>query len=191
MHSNVVWELITLHDHMYWLSWWHVLYPGTPVTFNHLLGWYAKTRQSLHQVFINTKRWYYVWVLEASGLDVIALHKVYFYISKYTSQLRWLIVRPTPSGCCAHTTVRCVQAKYVMMTSSNGNIFRVTGHLCGEFTGPGEFPTQRPMTRSFDVFFDVRLNKRLGKQWWDWWFETLSRPLWRHRNVIVMWIVRI
>ena len=25
---------------------------------------------------------------------------------------------------------------YAMMTSSNGNIFRVTGHLCGEFTGP-------------------------------------------------------
>ena len=23
-----------------------------------------------------------------------------------------------------------------MMTSSNGNIFRVTGHLCGEFTSP-------------------------------------------------------
>ena len=23
-----------------------------------------------------------------------------------------------------------------MMTSSNGNIFRVTGHSCGEFTGP-------------------------------------------------------
>ena len=23
----------------------------------------------------------------------------------------------------------------LMMTSSNGNIFRVTGHLCGEFTG--------------------------------------------------------
>ena len=25
---------------------------------------------------------------------------------------------------------------WTMMTSSNGNIFRVTGHLCGEFTGP-------------------------------------------------------
>ena len=35
----------------------------------------------------------------------------------------------------------------VMMTSSNGNIFRVTGHLCGEFTGP--------VTRSFDVFLSV------------------------------------
>ena len=29
---------------------------------------------------------------------------------------------------------------YNMMTSSNGNIFHVTGHLCGEFTGPGDFP---------------------------------------------------
>ena len=28
-----------------------------------------------------------------------------------------------------------------MMTSSNGNIFRVTGHLCGEFTGPWWFET--------------------------------------------------
>ena len=69
------------------------------------------------------------------------------------------------------------------MTSSNGNIFRVTGPLCGEFTGPGEFPTQRPVTRSFDVFFDLRLDKRLNKQSWGWWFETLSCPFWRHRNV--------
>ena len=69
-----------------------------------------------------------------------------------------------------------------MMTSSNGNIFRVTGPLCGEFTGPGEFPTQRPVTRSFDVFFDLRLNKRLSKHSWGWWFETLSWSLWRHHN---------
>ena len=73
-----------------------------------------------------------------------------------------------------------------MMTSSNGNIFRVTSPLCGEFTGPGEFPTQRPVTRSFDVFFDLRLNKPLNKQSWGWWFETLSRSLWRHRNDICM-----
>ena len=71
---------------------------------------------------------------------------------------------------------------YDMMTSSNGNIFRVTGPLCGEFTGPGEFPTQRPVTQSFDVFFDLRLNRRLSKQPWGWWFETLSWSLWRHRN---------
>ena len=69
------------------------------------------------------------------------------------------------------------------MTSSNGNIFRVTGHLCGEFTGPGEFPTQRPVTRSFDVYFDLHPNKRLSNQSWGWWFETQSGPLWRHRSV--------
>ena len=50
---------------------------------------------------------------------------------------------------------------------------------------PGEFPTQRPVTRSFDVYFDLRPNKRLSKQSWGWWFETQSRPLWRHRNVFV------
>ena len=36
--------------------------------------------------------------------------------------------------------------------------------------------------QSFDVFFDLRLNKRMSKQSWGWWFEMLSRPLWRHRN---------
>ena len=46
----------------------------------------------------------------------------------------------------------------------------------------GEFPTQRPVTRSFDVFYDLRLNKHLSNQSWGWWFETSSRPLWRHYN---------
>ena len=30
-----------------------------------------------------------------------------------------------------------------MMTSSNGNIFRVTGPLCGDFTGPGDLRRHR------------------------------------------------
>ena len=55
--------------------------------------------------------------------------------------------------------------------------------ICAENSPvPGEFPAQRPVTRSFDVFFDLRPNKQLSKQSWGWWFETLSRPLWRHRN---------
>ena len=74
----------------------------------------------------------------------------------------------------------CTQ--HAMMTSSNENIFRVTGHLCGEFTGHREFPAQRPVTRSFDVFYDLRLIKRLSKQWWGWWFETPSYPLWHYCN---------
>ena len=48
----------------------------------------------------------------------------------------------------------------------------------------GEFSAQRPVARSFDVFFDLRLNKVLNTQSWGWWFETLSRPLWRHCNAM-------
>ena len=72
-------------------------------------------------------------------------------------------------------------AVYFMMASSNGNIFRVNGPLCGEL--PGEFPSQRPVTWSFDVFFDLCLNNRWSKQLWGWWFETTSHSLWRHCNV--------
>ena len=73
----------------------------------------------------------------------------------------------------------CYLWKKNMMTSSNGNIFRFTGNMCWEFTGD---PAQRPVTRSFNVFLDLRLNKPLSKQSWGWWFEMLSRPLWRHCN---------
>ena len=81
-----------------------------------------------------------------------------------------------------NTRKNCLGLNCAIMTSSNGNIFRVTGLLCGEFTGPGEFPTQRPVTRSFYVFFDLRLNERLSKQPWGWWFETPSWSLWRQCN---------
>ena len=60
--------------------------------------------------------------------------------------------------------------------TSNWGIFRVTGPLWGGFTG------HRPVTRSFDVFFDLRPNKWLSKQSRRRWFETPSRPLWRHCN---------
>ena len=50
-----------------------------------------------------------------------------------------------------------------MMTSSSGDIFRVTGPSSGDSLVTGEFPAQKPVTRNFDVFFDLRL-KRLSKQ---------------------------
>ena len=69
---------------------------------------------------------------------------------------------------------------YSMMTSSNGNIFRVTGQaLCaGNSPVPVNSTAHRPVTRSFDVFFDLRLNKRLSKQPWGWWFDTPSWSFW-------------
>ena len=69
------------------------------------------------------------------------------------------------------------------MTSSNGNISAFLAIFRGNSPITGEFPTQKPVTRSFDVFHDLRQNKRWNKQSWVWWFETPSRPLWRHSNV--------
>ena len=70
----------------------------------------------------------------------------------------------------------------IMMTSSNGSIFRVTGPLCGEFTGHRWIPRTKASDAEFDVFFDLRLNIRASKQSQGWWFETPSRSLWCHSN---------
>ena len=99
--------------------------------------------------------------------------------SHYPKQC-WLIVNNILGNTCQCILIRNYIT--IMMTSSNGNIFRFAGPLCGEFTGPGEFPAQRPVTRSFDVFFDLRLTKRFSKQPWGWWSETPALSLWRHRN---------
>ena len=69
-----------------------------------------------------------------------------------------------------------------MMTSSNGSIFHVTGNLCGEFIGLRWIPRTKASDAELWCFIDLCLNKRLRKQSWGWWFETLSRPLWRHCN---------
>ena len=80
---------------------------------------------------------------------------------------------------------------FFMMTSSNANIFRVTGLLWGESTGPRWIPPTKPVTRSFGAFFGVRLNERLCKQSWFWWYETPPRSLWRQCNVLcfLLWLL--
>ena len=121
-----------------------------------------------------------LWIINFPYLYVISRHfSCYVYVCIYVD-----VYDHTQVGiwCC----VGVFDIPGLMMTSSNGNIFRVTGPLCGELTGPGEFSTQRPVTRIFDVFFDLRLNKRLSKQPGGWWFEMPSWPLWRQCNVTCM-----
>ena len=81
---------------------------------------------------------------------------------------------------------RCITTRrwipFTMMTSSNGNIFRVTCPLWGKATGHGGFPSQRPVTRSFDNFIDLRLYKQLNKHSRHWWFETPLCSLWGRCN---------
>ena len=96
----------------------------------------------------------------------------------YTS-FKMIIIMCNPVTCLTH------RPKWItfMMTSPNGNNFRVTGPLCGEFTGPRWIPPTKASDAELWCFFDLRLNKRLSKQSIGWLFETLSRPLLRHCNV--------
>ena len=55
-----------------------------------------------------------------------------------------------------------------MMTSSNGNIFRVTGHLCGEFTGPSNYIFIMDLTSGFnELGKDICKTRRETFQIWD------------------------
>ena len=79
------------------------------------------------------------------------------------------------------TWMRTIAAKHHnrnMMTSSNGNIFRVS--LC-DGSPPVTFP-HKGQWRGGWCFFGLCLNKRLSKQSRRRWLETPSRSLWRHCN---------
>ena len=69
-----------------------------------------------------------------------------------------------------------------MMTSSNGNIFRVTGHLCREFTGCRWIPRTKASDAELWCFLWSAPEWRLSKQSWGWWFETPRT----HYDVTVM-----
>ena len=139
---------------------------------------------------------------------------IYIYIHIYTyllvyqnnilGQWRW----PSKYGaldfrfwqsCILHTLIANKHLKYInllsslsfMMTSSNGNAFRVTGPLCGKFTGRRWIPLTKASDAELWCFFYLRLNKRFSRQSWGWWFDMPSCSLWRHCNdETIPWFVK-
>ena len=128
-----------------------------------------------------------------SSPDAIVAHDVWLPVAMVpTAMSLWrrdvscLRQRSEPWGVPQHENCKqlcdIICPEIYMMTSSNGNIFRVTGPLCGEFTGYQWISSQRPLARSFDVFFNLHLNNQSSKQSWDSLFEMLACSLWRHCN---------
>ena len=121
--------------------------------------------------------------VRASHLTSDYLNKYYiFYLRIYASfclgelipsslMCHWIVWLVQVMARRLHGTELSAEANADMMTSSNGNIFRVTGHLCGEFTGPRWIPPTKASDAELWCFFDLHPNKRLSKQWWGWWFE--------------------
>ena len=73
------------------------------------------------------------------------------------------------------------ECQLTMMTSSNRKQFRVTGPLCGEFTGHRWIPAHKGQWCGALISY---LICALNKQSWDRWFEKPSRSLWRHCNAL-------
>ena len=71
---------------------------------------------------------------------------------------------------------------WTMMTSSNGNISRVTGPLWGESTGHWWIPLTKASYVELWCFLWCTPSKLLSNQSRRRWFETLVRSLWRHCN---------
>ena len=65
----------------------------------------------------------------------------------------------------------------------NTNISRVTGPLCGDFTGRRWIPRTKACDAELWCFL-WSAPWILSKQSWGWWFETSSHLSWRHCNII-------
>ena len=115
---------------------------------------------------------------------------------------RWLREKKVfykQAWCCIHQNVKVIWQKlnkddvpdfatpFTMITSSNGNISRVTGPLSGESTGHRGISHTNLTTGSFDIFFDLHKNIWLSKRSRQRWFEAPSPSLWRHSNDVVHW----
>ena len=82
-----------------------------------------------------------------------------------------------------HWTYHQSNLPKIMMTSSNGNIFRVTGHFCDKFTGHRWIPCTKASDLELWHFLWSAPEWTIEqKQSRGWWFETPSCPLWRHNN---------
>ena len=122
-----------------------------------------------------------IWVYKTSPICPlhVAVNSILLHLLLHSSTIagRWHFKRALDP---------CKLVNQIYTTPLHGDVIKWKHFPCywpfvrGIHRSPVNLPAQRPVTRSFDVFFDLRLNKRLSKQSWGWWFETPSRPLWRH-----------
>ena len=82
---------------------------------------------------------------------------------------------------------KCITQLQYMMTSSNGNIFRITGYLCGEFTGSRQIPRTKGQRRGALMFSLICV-------WINGWENNLEagdlRRYHAHYDVTVMRLTR-
>ena len=94
-----------------------------------------------------------IWTRLISDNDAVRDLHYSWVLSTWSIRIRWF---KTPSPSHMHDFRQVGYGSVTrlsgMMTSSNGNIFRVTGHLCGEFTGPRWIPRTKASDAELSCF---------------------------------------
>ena len=88
-------------------------------------------------------------------------------------------LRTTPSPITWYVVKLCSNNHPIWRRYQN---FRVTGHLCVEFTGHRLIPRTKASDPELWFFLDMCLNEQLSKQSWGRWFVTPFCPFWCHSN---------
>ena len=137
------------------MAWWKtVAYPVPQLqrhyslTLNHRNAWVVEK-------VLFSQRGNYIQFLYDPVLSrfCVLLDNAFYWISNLPL---WYCVQITMSVLTRykpHIDNHRIQVEHIhILSSSNGNIFRVTGPLRGKSQVTGGFPSQRPMTQSFDVW---------------------------------------
>ena len=140
------------HDHV--IKWKHFPHYWPFVRGIHGHRWIPRTKASDAEFwFLFDLRWANSWASNryAGGLKRYRAHyDVTVMYAQYSPKYAQWISRSLPDGL-RYGVVR----GYHMMTSSNGNIFRVTGLLWGEFTGHRWIPATKVSNAELWCFFNL------------------------------------
>ena len=136
-------------------------------------------------IFTLTFIGYYFWPMSCNIKWNDYRYRIYHLVVLSMCVYRECLIISNDIHCAPHRVKRFTWFMYILFINYDDVIkWKHFPRYWSFVRGIHRSPAQRPVPRSFDVFFDLRLNKRLSKQSWGWWFETLSRPLWRQCNVI-------
>ena len=90
---------------------------------------------------------------------------------KRPNVIMWTVATPFTSSCWRYK---------IIMTSSNGNIFRVTVFVRGIHRSSVNSPHKGQWRGALTYSLICAWTQQLSRQWRRRWFETPSRSLWRH-----------
>ena len=106
------------------------------------------------------------------------------------NRVKWTLPEPNVRlkqqlDLCFWDTFGCKQSFQVMVTSSNGNIFRVTGPLCWKFTGPRWIPLTKASDAELWCFLSSALEQTVE--------ETIKTPVFWDAIALIMtsWLCKM